>query len=147
MVDTPRSEATRPIDTAWRPSVAATRTAAATMRSRLRAGLGPLLGRVRTPQAASMLAGRPVASRSSIVSASGGVTSILRLCISYTVECITYTEGAGCPASWLAVVTGLATSGVTVFLTTAPGRGGPAGRPHRRPGRRPDRRRGQPGTA
>ena len=73
MVETPRSAATRLIDTAWRPSVAATRTAAATIRSRLRAGRGPLLGRVRTPQAASMLAGRPVPIWSSIASASGGL--------------------------------------------------------------------------
>src|SRR5829696_9241123 len=97
MVDTPRSDATRPIDTAWRPSPAATRTAAATIRSRLRAGRGPLPGRVRTPQAASMLAGRPVASWSSIASASRWLTPILRLCIPYAVKYISYAEGAEMP--------------------------------------------------
>src|SRR5919107_2315400 len=107
MVDTPRSDATRPIDTAWRPSVAATRTAAATIRSRLRAGRGPLLGRVRTPQAASMLAGRPVARWSSIASASGGLTSILRLCIPYAVKCIPYAEGAAMTSERAIEATGL----------------------------------------
>ena len=52
--------ATRLIDTAARPSAAATSTAAATIRSRLSAGFGPCAGRSRRPQAASMLAGRPV---------------------------------------------------------------------------------------
>src|SRR5919107_1136340 len=107
MVDTPRSDATRPIDTAWRPSVAATRTAAATIRSRLRAGRGPLLGRVRTPQAASMLAGRPVARWSSIASASGGLTSILRLCIPYAIKCICYAEGAAMTGERAIEATGL----------------------------------------
>src|SRR5215207_4855173 len=100
MVETPRSAATRLIDTAWRPSAAATRAAAATIRSRLRAGRGPLLGRWRTPQAASMLAGRPVPLRSLIRLVSIGLTPILILCIPYTdkcmlytVECVSYAEG------------------------------------------------------
>src|SRR5215472_3293991 len=45
------------MDTAARPSASATFTAAATMRSRLSPGLGPLCGRPRTPQAAATLAG------------------------------------------------------------------------------------------
>ena len=55
----PSSVATRPIDTASSPSVSATRTAAATIRLRLRDGLGPLCGRSRTPQAAATLPGSP----------------------------------------------------------------------------------------
>src|SRR5512132_1636604 len=107
MVDTPRSVATRLIDTAWRPSAAATRTAAATIRSRLRAGRGPLLGRARTPQAASMLAGRPVPVWSSIASASVGLTPILRLCISYAVECMPYAEGVEMPSELAIEAAGL----------------------------------------
>src|SRR5258708_24018362 len=45
------------METAPRPSRAATRIAAWTTRSRLRPGLGPLPGRARTPHAASMRAG------------------------------------------------------------------------------------------
>src|SRR5260221_2139597 len=45
------------METAPRPSRAATRIAAWTMRSRLRPRLGPLPGRVRTPHGVSMRAG------------------------------------------------------------------------------------------
>ena len=55
----PSSAATRPMDTASSPSVSATRTAAATIRGRLRAGFGPLCDRSRTPQAAATSAGSP----------------------------------------------------------------------------------------
>src|SRR3954471_24812775 len=40
------------------PSALASATAASTIRSRLSAGFGPLVGRARNPQAASRLAGR-----------------------------------------------------------------------------------------
>src|SRR5689334_12032524 len=64
MVDAPRSAATRLIDTAASPSDPAIFTAASTIRSRLSPRLGPLVGRCRTPQACSMLAGSPVPSSS-----------------------------------------------------------------------------------
>jgi len=54
--------ATRPMDTASRPSVSATRTPASTIRARLRVGFGPLCGRSRTPQAAATLAGTSVST-------------------------------------------------------------------------------------
>jgi hypothetical protein len=60
MVEAPRSPATRLMETAAMPSVAATFTAASTIRSRLSPRRGPLPGRFRSPQASSMLAGRPV---------------------------------------------------------------------------------------
>src|SRR5579872_117901 len=66
----PSSPATRPIDTAASPSVSATRTAAATIRPRLRDGLGPLCGRSRTPQAAATLPGSPAAPGSGTPDAS-----------------------------------------------------------------------------
>src|SRR5215469_13809025 len=59
MAEVPRLAATRFIDTAASPSDDAIFTAASTIRSRLSPGLGPRPGRVRMPQAASMLAGRP----------------------------------------------------------------------------------------
>ena len=49
--------ATRPMDTASRPSLSATRTPASTIRARLRAGFGPFCVRSRTPQAAATVAG------------------------------------------------------------------------------------------
>jgi hypothetical protein len=49
--------ATRPMDTASRPSLSATRTPASTIRARLRAGFGPFCDRSRTPQAAATVAG------------------------------------------------------------------------------------------
>src|SRR5689334_18165280 len=57
MVAAPSSVATRLIDTAPRPSVVATCTPAATMRSRVSPGFGPLPGRARRPQAAARTAG------------------------------------------------------------------------------------------
>ena len=98
----PSSAATRPIDTASRPSVSATRTAAATIRGRLRAGFGPLCGRSRTPQAAATLAGISPALR---VPASAAlepamsspsrivVDNILVLRITYANKRMTYAEG------------------------------------------------------
>src|SRR5215471_7572599 len=50
------------MDTAASPSRTARPTPALTIRSRVRLGFGPLRGRSRRPQAASTLAGKPVAS-------------------------------------------------------------------------------------
>src|SRR5215218_10511540 len=71
------------METAARPSESATFTAAATIRRRLRPGLGPLPGRSRSPQAASMLAGRPPSLSSSIASPSLELTPS---CIVYTIR-------------------------------------------------------------
>src|SRR3954452_10570005 len=58
MGEAPSSPATRAIETAPMPSAWASATAASTIRSRLSAGFGPLVGRARRPHAASRLAGR-----------------------------------------------------------------------------------------
>ena len=54
--------ATRPMDTASRPSLSATRTPASTIRARLRVGFGPFCDRSRTPQAAATVAGIPASA-------------------------------------------------------------------------------------
>ena len=71
IADVPSSFATRLIDTAPIPSAAATATPAATTRSRLSARRGPLVGRSRTPQASSKLAGSPVGSPITLTSPQG----------------------------------------------------------------------------
>src|ERR1700678_801847 len=78
----PASAATRPMETASSPSVSATRTPASTIRSRVRAGLGPLRGCSRTPQAAATVL--EVALTISML------TPILLLRITYAYERTTY---------------------------------------------------------
>src|SRR4051794_31145781 len=65
MVEAPSRRATRPMDTAARPSSAATAMPAATMAPSVRPGRGPRVERARRPQAAAMLAGSPRTASSS----------------------------------------------------------------------------------
>src|SRR5580704_18462357 len=98
----PSLTATRPIDTASKPSASAIRTAASTIRGRLSAGLGPLWGRSRTPQAAAMLSGIPALAIAPLASAApdpaisfpphGVVDNILVLRITYANMRMTYAE-------------------------------------------------------
>src|SRR4051794_12673875 len=82
MGEEPSSPATRAIETAPIPSAWARATAASTIRSRLSAGFGPLVGRARRPQAASRLAGRG--------GSSGSLARGIGLCISYAIMFMPY---------------------------------------------------------
>src|SRR3954453_11442418 len=99
MGEEPSSPATRAIETAPMPSAWASATAASTIRSRLSAGFGPLVGRARNPQAASRLAGRggPPPEVSSAPEAlsirevpSDPLACDIRLCISYALMFMPY---------------------------------------------------------
>src|SRR3954451_12959686 len=93
MGEAPSSPATRAIETAPMPSAWASATAASTIRSRLSAGFGPLVGRARRPHAASRLAGRggSVAAASSAAAALPGLLAFgIGLCISYAIMFMPY---------------------------------------------------------
>src|SRR4051794_35414190 len=93
MGEEPSSPATRAIETAAIPSAWASATAASTIRSRLSAGFGPLVGRARRPHAPSRLAGRggsdPAAS-SAAAAPSGLLAFGIGLCISYAIVFMPY---------------------------------------------------------
>src|SRR4051794_11479691 len=96
MGEAPSSPATRAIEIAPIPSAWASATAASTIRSRLSAGFGPLVGRARRPHAASRLAGRggsaPAApsARAAPSGPSGLLAFGIRLCISYAIMFMPY---------------------------------------------------------